>query len=443
MKKLQFNELDKFIKDVDSLYEVSHDKAYKKFSEVELEYPTISNLNPFSQEYKNKIFNLYKKISGNQVYEVKTEESFVDIESAIYKPYPYLSNSVKRLALYHKLLGKLMSMVDINSGDCILDMGCGWGCTSLEFANIGMNVTALDINRYFCELVKERAALNHINSIKVINDDFLWIERTSKKFDAIIFFECFHHCWDFERLLKGMHKVLSSKGKIYFAAEPISDIFPIPWSLRLDGESLFVIRKHGWMELGFTKNFFRELLHRNGWLAKEIEDGFWEASPIINPIIIKGNDRSIKSNFFIEKENSLVIKAPENKDNILTYGPYISLLKGDNLIEISFENHTLNNTSLYYDIVYRFGTKILVHKRKIPYSQIVNGYFKKKISLKEDCENVEFRLYGGSGLKIEIKKIIITNLPNDLNDILNNNRVKLFLKKKLIKIAKRLFNFLN
>ena len=83
-----------------------------------------------------------------------------------------------------------------------------------------------------------------------------------------------------------MHKVLSSKGKIYFAAEPISDIFPIPWSLRLDGESLFVIRKHGWMELGFTKTFFRELLHRNGWLAKEIEDGFWEASPIINPIII-------------------------------------------------------------------------------------------------------------------------------------------------------------
>ena len=71
MKKLQLNELDNFIKEVDSSYEISHDDAYKKFSEVELEYPKISNINPFSQEYKNNIFNLYKKISGKEVYEVK------------------------------------------------------------------------------------------------------------------------------------------------------------------------------------------------------------------------------------------------------------------------------------------------------------------------------------------------------------------------------------
>ncbi len=57
--------------------------------------------------------------------------------------------------------------------------------------------------------------------------------------------------------------LLNEGGKIIFAAEPITDDFPIPWGLRLDGESLWAIRNFGWCELGFQESYFRELMARN------------------------------------------------------------------------------------------------------------------------------------------------------------------------------------
>jgi len=95
--------------------------------------------------------------------------------------------------------------------------------------------------------------------LTLINADFLWAETTDRRFDAVCFFESFHHCWEFERLLRALHRVLLPGGKVYFGAEPINRDFTVPWGVRLDGESLFVARKWGWMELGFHSDFFEEI----------------------------------------------------------------------------------------------------------------------------------------------------------------------------------------
>ena len=54
-------------------------------------------------------------------------------------------------------------------------------------------------------------------------------------------------------------------GRLVFAAEPITDSLRYPWCLRLDGESLWAIRKNGWFELGFQETYFRSTLARFGW----------------------------------------------------------------------------------------------------------------------------------------------------------------------------------
>lgn len=59
--------------------------------------------------------------------------------------------------------------------------------------------------------------------------------------------------------------MLEPTRKIIFGAEPITDEFPISWGLRLDGESLWAIRKFGWCELVFQKTYFRDLMNGNGW----------------------------------------------------------------------------------------------------------------------------------------------------------------------------------
>ncbi len=392
MQKISYAELDSFIQEVDNAYLKSSDAAYRLFKNTEIEYPQFKSTNPLSDEFRNNIFDLYKQISGKSHYEVTTEESYLDVDEAVYNPYPYQTKSLERLALNHHLLAKLMSMINLPAGASILDMGCGWGTTSLELAQIGYEVTSLDINNYFCQLVRKRAQLLKIKNIDIVNDDFLWIEKANKKFDAVLFFECFHHCWEFERLLKNIHKVLNPKGKIYFAAEPITNIFPLPWTLRMDGESLFVIRKHGWMELGFRSDFFSELLNKTGWNGECVEEGFWEATSLYEDRIIFANKLLATSKNSTLVNNKLTISIPDNNDIIL-YGPYLTLAKGKYRIklELDIPNQLIN--LLYIDIVSENCFSTLLKLRSIKSEEIKQGYINQELILKKSHKNIEIRLH--------------------------------------------------
>ena len=103
MQKISYAELDSFIQEVDNAYLKSSDAAYNLFKNTEIEYPQFKSNNPLSGEFRNNIFDLYKQISGKSNYEVTTEESYLDIDKAVYNPYPYQTKSVERLALYHHL----------------------------------------------------------------------------------------------------------------------------------------------------------------------------------------------------------------------------------------------------------------------------------------------------------------------------------------------------
>jgi SAM-dependent methyltransferase len=91
----------------------------------------------------------------------------------------------------------------------------------------------------------------------------------AEEFDAILFYECFHHASDHMRLLGSLAKRLRPGGQLVLASEPIWDGFPMPWGLRLDGNSLWAIRNFGWLELGYTESYFREALARTGWSVRK------------------------------------------------------------------------------------------------------------------------------------------------------------------------------
>ncbi len=105
--------------------------------------------------------------------------------------------------------------------------------------------------------------------IEAFKEDFQFVHKTDRQWDAVVFFECFHHCADHHALIKGLDKIVAPNGKIIFAAEPILDEFPMPWGLRLDGESLWAIRNFGWCELGFQETYFRQLMEKHGWLLNK------------------------------------------------------------------------------------------------------------------------------------------------------------------------------
>ena len=62
---------------------------------------------------------------------------------------------------------------------------------------------------------------------------------SDQKFDRIIFFEAFHHAWDFDDLLDRLAERLKPDGRLILCGEPVvqgsTPGVPFPWGPRLDG----------------------------------------------------------------------------------------------------------------------------------------------------------------------------------------------------------------
>lgn len=262
-------QLDRKLNELDEAANVSDDALRKEFDTFRMDYLKDIPKDPLSDEYKEKQFELYKLIS-NKKYEVNNEIYDFNIELHTKRPFPYTTGSCKTVGEHLMAIGFIIKTMDIEQGSRVLEFGPGWGNITEAIARMGNSVTAVDISQNFCNLISERARILSID-IKVVCGDFSFIEEVDEPYDAVLFFESFHHCADHMRLIKALSSAVKDTGKIVFAGEPIYDEFPLPWGLRMDGQSLWAIRKHGWFELGFQESYFRKAMAKHGWaLTKHV-----------------------------------------------------------------------------------------------------------------------------------------------------------------------------
>jgi len=274
-------ELDAKLAECQTAARTSDDALRQVFSTFRMNISAQLPADPFSAEYRTYQMDLYQRLAGT-TYDVSNERSKFDVAAAVLRPFPYFTGSLDTVGRFTMGVGALLHAMRLSPGVRVLEFGAGWGNTTIAMAMAGLNVTALDIESDFCDLLTSRAR-QHGLDIAIVNDDFMWAETVAEPFDAAVFFECFHHCADHMRLLRALQRAIRPGGRIYFGAEPIVERFPVPWGLRLDGESLWAIRNNKWLELGFKESYFREALKRTGWTAtKHIVPGLrwaavWEA----------------------------------------------------------------------------------------------------------------------------------------------------------------------
>jgi 2-polyprenyl-3-methyl-5-hydroxy-6-metoxy-1,4-benzoquinol methylase len=260
-------ELDAKLAECDRACKISDDELRRVFSTFSMDFTTKVFTDPFSSEYRDFQMSLYERISARS-YDPRNEITKFDVAAADRRPFPFYTGSCKTAGFFTMGVGFLLHALDLGPGARVVEFGAGWGNTTIAMAQTGLNVTAVDIEPNFCDLLRLRAK-RHDVELTVVNADFFWAETVTEPFDAAIFFECFHHCGDHARLLRALRTAVKPDGRVYFAAEPITRDFPLPWGLRMDGESLWAIRNNGWMELGFNEKYFREVLARTGWVARK------------------------------------------------------------------------------------------------------------------------------------------------------------------------------
>jgi SAM-dependent methyltransferase len=262
------DELDAMLLRLDAAAAESDDALRRLFATFRMEFPLELPADADSPAYRAVQFRLYEWLHGKP-YAVSNEASVFDLDQAVRRPFPYSTLSADTVGHQLIAIGHLIRTLALAPGQSVLEFGPGWGNTTVALARIGCRVTAVDVERNFLSLIARRAAAKGLE-IETIEGDFGLAQTIDRQFDAVLFFECFHHCADHHGLVAALQRIVAPGGKVVFAAEPILDEFPLPWGLRLDGESLWAIRRNGWLELGFQETYFRALLDRHGWQVDKV-----------------------------------------------------------------------------------------------------------------------------------------------------------------------------
>ncbi len=254
-------DLDGFIGLSHHFASISNDALMHLFDCFHYSFPSPPP-DPFSEKYIEFWAAQYNEVC-NRKYDTAYEAH--DFSEAFNENvYPYCTRTPSVIGNQLIGVGSILRVLDSLSPQAsVLEMGTGWGNVALQLGLSGFKVTVLDIEKRFVDIVKARFARQDL-AVTTLHGDFFSIKDLGQTFDAIIFYECFHHCLRHGELLDAVLERLAPGGIIVFAGETISDDYPHPWGLNAHGQGIWSIRHHGWMELCFSTAYFRELLASRG-----------------------------------------------------------------------------------------------------------------------------------------------------------------------------------
>jgi len=262
--QLQVRDLDDFVARCDSLGGIADPRAreWTRDFSVALAEPVDISADPFSVSYWEAQRRLHEALSGRAVDQQKTELTPIDTDLHAQATNPYNSNDPFFIARHKRAILNAFLLAGPESGMTVLDLGCGWGLTSEAMAYCGAHVTAVDINPQFVELVGSRARRLGlpIAAEKGSFDDF----DSNQRFDLIFFYECLHHSLKPWETIRYVAQFLKPRGRVVWAGEPVNDIWWKSWGMRLDAESVYVMRKFGWWESGWSTSFITDCFSKAG-----------------------------------------------------------------------------------------------------------------------------------------------------------------------------------
>lgn len=252
------------------------------FREAHLELPEWfrPGLDPFSPEYVAQQHRLWRLVAGvDREYEVETDEQEADwgeVDAVRFPGYFKRRDPGAVVAASDHVLatGMMLKHCGLKPGDWALEYGAGFAQTALALARLGVNVDTVDVSERFCGWVRDQAEFFGV-PLTPFKGRFGDAPRPGQKYQVVWFYESFHHCLDFERVVRELPKLLAPGGRVILAGEPIVEreyaAVPYPWGLRLHSEVVAVVRRQRWFELGFSEDFLFELFAHAGFVMQRID----------------------------------------------------------------------------------------------------------------------------------------------------------------------------
>ena len=230
------------------------------------------DLSPEGPEFRQQQLRLWEAITGRENYDPSANEDTPGVGEldAWRRPAFYAWGNSHIAGEQILATGLIMLRSGARPGSRIIEFGAGFGQTALAFARLGAKVDTVDINPGFCSAINVQAERFEVDlSAHVGHFGFNPAEHDGV-YDIILFYESFHHCFDFPTVIPQLEKMLAPGGKIMLAGEPVfrDDQAPMPidWGIRLEWQNVAVMRIRGWMELGFREHYLTRQFMNSGFM---------------------------------------------------------------------------------------------------------------------------------------------------------------------------------
>jgi ubiquinone/menaquinone biosynthesis C-methylase UbiE len=402
------SELDQKLGECDRA--ASDDELRQVFATFRMDPPPGVPDDPFSPEYREFQLDFYSRIAG-KAYSVANEATVFEVADAERRPFPFCTGSSLTTGESLISTGFILRAMDLAPTSRVLELGSGWGTMTAVLAMLGHQVTAVDTEERFCELLRRRADRDGFD-VTMVHADFSWVEQTDQVFDAVLFTSSFHHAADHLGLLRALHRVVTPEGRIFFGSEPIQPDLSYPWGLRLDGQSLWSIRKHGWLELGFREDYFAEALKRAGWLGRKHVAAdppwltVWEARRRGVGLRFTAVHGALKTQVGACHGSSIVLD--DAAAGVALFGPYIDLPADRYVARIHLHPGTPRRGNAQMDVAVDDGTRQLA-QRLIDLATLPNDCPVAELAFaaSEGLHRLEVRLFCHAGLSARIDAVEI------------------------------------
>jgi 2-polyprenyl-3-methyl-5-hydroxy-6-metoxy-1,4-benzoquinol methylase len=155
------------------------------------------NIEKIKEYWNNKPCNI-----NHSSHKIGTIEYFNEVEEKKYFVEPH----IKDFAEFDKWKNK-----------DVLELGCGIGTDSINFARAGANLTIIELSDKSLEICKKRFKLFGLNAIFICgNIENIGDYINDKKFDLIYSFGVIHHTLTPKNVINNIYKLLKKDGEFRF-----------------------------------------------------------------------------------------------------------------------------------------------------------------------------------------------------------------------------------
>ncbi|UDQ98789.1 methyltransferase domain-containing protein [Lentisphaerota bacterium WC36G] len=138
-------------------------------------------------------------------------------EKQILKQFSYQAIPFAELPSHMSGIDILLEMSKVKITDKVLDVACGPGLVSCEFAFNSAYVTGIDITPEMIIQAKKRQQANNLKNLEWIQSDAFPLPFEDNSFDVIVSRYSFHHMLNYDKIFDEMFRVCKTGGRIVIA----------------------------------------------------------------------------------------------------------------------------------------------------------------------------------------------------------------------------------